>query len=831
VNEKHHARVKELFLEACRRPLDARDDFLVEACGDDEELRQDVESLLAHHEVTGTRDGASSPLAAPLLDLADVARRPSPESPPERIGDYRILQTLGEGGMGVVYEAEQIEPVRRRVALKVIKWGMDTKAVVGRFESERQALALMNHPNIASVYDAGATKEGRPFFTMELVHGEPITAYCDKQRLTVKERIDLFLQICEGVQHAHQKGIIHRDIKPSNILVTISENEPVPKIIDFGVAKATSQRLTEKTVYTELGQWIGTPDYMSPEQAEMSGLDIDTRTDVYSLGVVLYELLVGAQPFDGAELRRAGFEGIRRILRDVEPPRPSTKVHSLGRTSTDSARNRRAELPALERELRGDLDWISMKALEKDRTRRYGSPSELAEDIRRHLTNQPVLAGPPNAAYRVRKFVRRHRVGVAAGAFVLLALVVGVIGTTAGMMRAVRAERVASEEAAKAKSEAAKTEAINEFLQDILGSASPQSGLGREPTVVEALDAASQRIDDAFRDQPEIEAAVRNTMGRTYVALDRPDVAESELETALQIRKRSLPEGHPDIVESLNSLAEAAYHLEKPELAEKLLRDAVSMGRSLEGMDRAHLCDSLDQLALLMTTSANYEEAKELHEEAVALARELYGDGSEKFANVLHNSGVAAEFRGDFAHAESIFRRALARLTPGTYDHAVTLYNIAWVFYGGGDESSAEIYFRDARDVVETVLEEPHGAVVNARSGLAMALAARGHYTEAEELYRSVLKLDADRLLTLRGHRSAQRVSGYGALLAGTGHHEEGEQHLVRALGFMKEELGVKDLRTQRTLGFLVALYEASGNSQKVAEYRALLELETNDSR
>jgi non-specific serine/threonine protein kinase/serine/threonine-protein kinase len=298
--------------------------------------------------------------------------------------------------MGEVWLAEQTEPVTRRVALKVIKQGMDTKQVVARFEAERQALAMMDHPAVAKVFDAGATPEGRPYFAMEYVKGVPITTHCDRHRLSNAERLKLFMQVCEGVQHAHQKAIIHRDLKPSNVLVSIQDGKAVPKIIDFGVAKATAQRLTEKTVFTQLGVLIGTPEYMSPEQAEMTEQDVDTRTDVYSLGVMLYELLVGALPFDPKELRSGGYDGIRRKIREEDPPRPSTRLSTLGDRSAESAKCRQVDLPSLQRQLRGDLDWITMKALEKDRTRRYGSPMELAADVERHLEHRPVLASPPS---------------------------------------------------------------------------------------------------------------------------------------------------------------------------------------------------------------------------------------------------------------------------------------------------------------------------------------------------------------------------------------------------------------------------------------------------
>src|SRR5262245_29591718 len=362
---------------------------------------------------------------------------------PETFGAYRPVGVLGEGGMGIVYLAEQDEPIRRRVALKVIKQGMDTRRVIARFESERQALALMDHPNIALVYEAGATPEGRPYFAMEYVPGTPITDCCDKYLLGPAERLELFTQVCHAVHHAHQKGVIHRDIKPSNVLVMIRDGKPVPKIIDFGVAKATSQRLTEKTLFTEFGVLIGTPAYMSPEQAGMNGLDVDTATDIYSLGVVLYELLVGALPFDPQALRRAGYEEVGRIIREDEPPRPTVKLQALGQTATEIARRRHTDVRSLERFVRGDLDWITMKALEKDRTRRYASASEFAADIMRHLQDEVVIARPPSIGYRASRFVRKHQGAAAAGVGLFLMLIVGFIISTVFFFRSESARREA----------------------------------------------------------------------------------------------------------------------------------------------------------------------------------------------------------------------------------------------------------------------------------------------------------------------------------------------------------------------------------------------------
>jgi serine/threonine protein kinase/WD40 repeat protein len=385
----------------------------------------------------GSRAGASSDEEATLTRVGEAKVA---EEYGSTIGRYKLLEKLGEGGFGSVWAAEQREPVRRRVALKIIKLGMDTRQVVARFEAERQALALMEHPNIAKVLDAGATDTGRPYFVMELVKGVPITRYCDEETLTTKERLDLFIKVCQAIQHAHQKGIIHRDIKPSNIMVTLHDGVPVPKVIDFGIAKATQQDLTDKTIYTQYSQFIGTPAYMSPEQAEMTGLDIDTRSDIYSLGVLLYELLTGKTPFDARELMESGVEQIRRIIREREPIPPSTRLATLADDElTSTAARHRSDAPKLISRLKGDLDWIVMKCLEKDRTRRYETAIDIAADLQRHLTNEPVVARPPSTGYRLQKAIRRNRLAFSAAAAVLAALLIGLGAATWAFVRESRA--------------------------------------------------------------------------------------------------------------------------------------------------------------------------------------------------------------------------------------------------------------------------------------------------------------------------------------------------------------------------------------------------------
>jgi eukaryotic-like serine/threonine-protein kinase len=436
-------REEAIFQGALQLPEALRAEYLKHACGGDPSLRDRIAALLKAHEQSGAF--LKEP-GAPAQQKTIVVSAPLTEKAGDRIGRYKLLQTIGEGGCGVVYMAEQEEPVRRRVALKVIKLGMDTKSVVARFEAERQALAMMDHPNIAKVLDAGGTETGRPFFVMELVRGIKITDYCDQNKLSTEERLNLFMQVCNAIQHAHQKGIIHRDIKPSNILVTLHDGVPVPKVIDFGIAKATQGRLTDQTLFTAFEQFIGTPAYMSPEQAEMSGLDIDTRCDVYALGVLLYELLTGRTPFDAKELVQSGLDQMRRTIREKEPERPSTRLSTmLDADLTVVAQHRHSDAPKLIHLLRGDLDWVVMKALEKDRTRRYETANGLAMDIRRHLGNEAVLARPPSNFYRLQKFARRNQIAFVAGGVVAAALLAGFAISTVLFLKEREARKRADE--------------------------------------------------------------------------------------------------------------------------------------------------------------------------------------------------------------------------------------------------------------------------------------------------------------------------------------------------------------------------------------------------
>ncbi|HTS17438.1 MAG TPA: protein kinase [Verrucomicrobiae bacterium] len=526
--------------------------YLTGACAGDAALLKRVEDLLqAHEQAADSPDPDVTVKSAPPLN--PPATEPLTEKPGDRIGRYKLLQEIGEGGMGSVWMAEQEEPVRRRVALKVVKLGMDTRQVIARFEAERQALALMDHPNIAKVLDAGATDTGRPFFVMELVRGVPITEYCDQNNLSPQQRLELFVPVCKAIQHAHQKGIIHRDIKPSNILVTLHDGVPVPKVIDFGIAKAIDQPLTEKTLFTRFEQFMGTPAYMSPEQAEMSGLDIDTRSDIYALGVLLYELLTGKPPFDPDALVKSGVDAMRKTIREVEPSRPSTRLSTLAAADlTAIARKRGTEPARLSALVRGDLDWIVMKCLEKDRTRRYETANGLAVDVQRHLDNEPVAARPPSTAYRFQKAFRRHKLVFAAGGTVFAVLILGVIGTTVGFLRSERqrhvaetAQHLAQENFDQARAAVGDLLAVSdEDLYDLPGM---------QPLREKLMRAAIERYKP-FLDRPSADPAPRAELARLYVkygftasgnGADAMTVVAPAYESALAIQQQLVRE-HPE---------------------------------------------------------------------------------------------------------------------------------------------------------------------------------------------------------------------------------------------------------------------------------------------
>jgi eukaryotic-like serine/threonine-protein kinase len=779
--------------------------------------------------------------------LTDPQSSPASAGFPGRIGRYQILRRLGRGGMGEVFEAEQTEPVHRKVALKLIKGGMDTQEVLARFDSERQALALMNHLNIARMLDAGATEQQRPYFVMEFIQGVPITEYCDSQELSTSQRLELFVQVCDGVQHAHQKGIVHRDIKPSNVLVTVEDQKVIPKIIDFGLAKALGSGDADMTQFTHIGQVIGTPTYMSPEQ--VSGSDIDTRTDVYSLGVLLYQLLVGTVPFDLKVTPQEGWDAFRKKIREQEPVRPSVRSSSLGDSSPETAKKRRIDAASWSRELRGDLDWITLRALEKDRTGRYQSPSELAADITRHLKHEPVLASPPSTIYRLRKFVRRHRVGVAAAAVVALALIAGITGTTIGLIRATRAER-------KAVEEAENTRQLSDFLLGLFRVSDPSEARGNTITAREILDRGAQKIERELGGRPVIKAEMMRTMGEVYISLGLYKQAQPLLEKSLviartagsdnlgiqsntllqlaafyigqgkshealplaqeglRLRERVLGPEHPEVARGLLIVGIIYRNTGKLAEAKGFLERSLAIREKTLGPEHADTLDSLFHLAWLHNLMHNFKEAAKCYER-ILIIREKLGPGQPEVARALSDLGIVRSNMGDYAEALKLYQQALAIrekvLGPNHKDVGDSVNNIGTALWNLGRFHEARPYYQRALGIMEKAFGPEHPAVAEILRNLALLLNALGEEEKARPLYERTLAIQEK----ASGADSPQLtgiLTDFGWLLYEIGEYDKSRLVFIRALNLREKAGGPGNARIAYTLMLLGDLYRDTGH-------------------
>lgn len=793
-------RAESIFAIAIDLPPEDRENHIVAACKDSPDLLAEVRALIAAHDaapagfldapeegsfgetISATDRGTSSgKTSTPVFQTAPVSSQSGlNEKESEVIGPYKLLQQIGEGGFGTVWMAEQKHPISRRVALKIIKLGMDTKEVIARFEAERQALAMMDHPNIAKVLDAGATARGRPFFVMELVKGMPITKYCDEAGLSTRERLALFGDVCAAIQHAHQKGIIHRDIKPSNVLVTLYADRPVVKVIDFGIAKATQGKLTDRTLFTRFEQFIGTPVYMSPEQANFSAVDIDTRSDIYALGILLYELLTGKPPFDAQTLMSAGYDEMRRVIRDVEPPKPSLRLGTIvGEERTTIARARKIDPDKLGRLVEADLDWIVMKAIDKDRTRRYETAGAFAADITRHLQNEVISAHPPNLSYLLGKLIRRHKLAFATGAAIAASLVLGLTVSVWQAIRATRAEELANKEAQRATAaerlaidEAARAvaaeknmantlvevaaerdakdqarkdaEAVSTFLTQVFQSPEPTRD-GRTITVAEALDAAAAKLETDLVDQPDRRVKLQWTLGSTYHALGLYREAISLRAKVRDYHLATSGSEHLDTLSAMENLAISHNHAGRWNEAIELQEEILKLHRKLNGPEHGGTIGAMNALAQSYSNAGRRDEALKLREDMLALGLKVFGP--EHGANLAAINKLAQSYAqaGQRDKALQMLEelQALHRKVSGP-EHGsslVAMSTLAQFYFTDGRRDEALQLREEALALGRKVIGPEHPDTLIAMNDLAFSYHQVGRKEEALKLREDVLNL------------------------------------------------------------------------------------------
>lgn len=807
-------RLKGIIAAALELPAAERDAFLDERCAGDAELRREAASLLAA--APATPPGFTDDVAARVGREAARAGGGTDELP-EAVGPYRITGVLGQGGMGTVYRARQTAPLTREVALKLIRFDPGNPVAAARFAVESQALAAMDHPNVARVHDAGRAQDGRPFLAMELVHGRSLTRYCDEQRLPVEARLRLFRQVCDGVGHAHQRGIIHRDLKPSNVLVTEFDGRPVPKVIDFGIAKLAEER----SLLTEAGVLVGTLDYMSPEQAALDPAQVDIRADIYSLGVLLYELVCGRLPFEPAAPGAASLLELRRRLLEDDPPRPSRRLAAEPPESRAEIAAARGVTPrALERHLRGELDWVAMKALEKDPARRYQSAHDLGAEIDHVLNHLPVDAGPPSARYRAAKFVRRHRVGVTAAAAVAVAVLAGAALAVTGLVRATHAQR-------RAEAEVATTGAINEFLTDMLGSVQPDKARGREVTVREMLEAAATQMSEqtAVAGSPAVEASLCYTIGVTYSRLGDYGLALQFLERALAIRQRRLEVTDERIVDLLDEIGRAHWEQGDLESSLQVALEILAIRERTSGKLTARYSAALGNVGNTYADMGRLDEAERHLREAVSVDRRVLGeeDGAE-LAVSLNNLGSLLADAKRFDEAIPLHRESLAlrRRFHGQPSPAVqtALNNLGFAQLGLGRQAAAESTLGEALRDAAVLYGQEHPQTALARVNLAGVLRAQGRLDQAAALLREAIPV-FERALGPEAWRTGTARAGLGSVLTEQGRHADAEKELLDAWRILDAALGPDAGQARTAAQSLARLYEKWGKASLAADWRA----------
>jgi serine/threonine protein kinase/tetratricopeptide (TPR) repeat protein len=842
------SRVEEVLSAALeKRTPEERAAFLDDACRDQPELRQRVEKLLA-----AKQDQNGNAWVAATREHVGVPA----DSIGSRIGPYKLLQRLGEGGMGVVYLAEQEHPVKRRVALKIIKTGMDSAQVAARFEQERQALAMMDHPNISKVLDAGATDAGRPYFVMELVKGIPITRFCDQEHLTPRERLELFVPVCQALQHAHQKGIIHRDLKPSNVLIALYDGKAVPKVIDFGVAKAAHQKLTERTMFTEVGSIVGTLEYMAPEQTELNNLDIDTRADIYSLGVLLYELLTGSPPFTAKQLRGAAFTEMLRMIREVEPPKPSTRLSSSDELPVIAA-NRKLEPRRLTSLVTGELDWIVMKALEKDRARRYETANGLAVDIGRYLADEPVLASPPSAAYRMKKFVRRNKGPVAAAAGLVLALSAGVVGTAVGLVRAENArqiaqtkeqealeekakaleaaerERLAKEEvqAQKSEVEAARdreakergyAEAIAQFVKDDFLALTSVEGqtrfdgeqLTKDATLRDLLHRAAEKLNDRKDLAPRTEAELCWIIGVSYRGVGEVARAVSYLERSVELYRQAIGPEDDATLNSQNSLAVAYYTAGQYKRAVALGEETLKLLKATVGTGHPATLGCMSNLTLAYLNAGRVDLAVPLGEKTLNLVKATLGPGNRNTLHSMNNLAEAYQAAGKLDLALPLYAETLnlckANLGP---DHPLTfqsLDSLATAYQAAGRLDLALPLLEKTLTLRKARLGPEHRDTLISMNSLASAYQAASKLDLALPLFEETLTIRSAKLGP-EHPQTLQSMNNLATAYQAAGRLDLALPLLEKTLTLRKATLGPEHPYTLASMAVLAGAHQAAG--------------------